>query len=120
MKKIAILGSTGSIGRQCLDVVDSQPGRFEVVALAAGSNVKLVAEQALRHKPTLVSVATEANAAELCARLKGARAKGSGKNDAKLPEIVFGAEGIERVATHPGCADGRLGSGRRGGIARDV
>jgi 1-deoxy-D-xylulose-5-phosphate reductoisomerase len=106
MKKIAILGSTGSIGRQCLSVVDSQPGRFEVVALAAGSNVKLVAEQALRHKPTLVSVATEPDAAELCsrlsgARLKGAREKGSGNGDVKLPEIVFGAEGIERVATHP-------------------
>ena len=77
MKKIAILGSTGSIGRQCLSVVDSLPGRFEVVALAAGSNVKLVAEQAIRHKPTLVSVATEANAAELCVRLKEARGKSS-------------------------------------------
>jgi 1-deoxy-D-xylulose-5-phosphate reductoisomerase len=101
MKRVAILGSTGSIGRQCLSVVDSLPGRFEVVALAAGSNVKLVAEQAVRHKPTLVSVATEADATELCARLKGAREKGAGKGDAKLPEIVFGAEGIERVATHP-------------------
>ncbi len=102
MKKIAILGSTGSIGRQCLSVVDSLPGRFEVVALAAGSNVKLVAEQALRHKPTLVSVATEADASELCARLNGARGKSAGKGgDTKLPEIVFGGEGIERVATHP-------------------
>ena len=101
MKKIAILGSTGSIGRQCLSVVDSLPGRFEVVALAAGSNVKLVAEQALRHKPTLVSVATEADAAELCVRLKEARGKGAGKPSTAIPEIVFGAEGIERVATHP-------------------
>lgn len=102
MKKIAILGSTGSIGRQCLSVVDSLPGRFEVVALAAGSNVKLVAEQATRHKPTLVSVATEADAAELCARLKGARSKSADKADTTIPEIVFGPEGIERVATHPG------------------
>ncbi len=102
MKKIAILGSTGSIGRQCLSVVDSLPGRFEVVALAAGSNVKLVAEQAIRHKPTLVSVATEADAAELCVRLKEARGKSTGTGGyASLPEIVFGAEGIERVATHP-------------------
>ncbi|MGC2417752.1 MAG: 1-deoxy-D-xylulose-5-phosphate reductoisomerase, partial [Candidatus Acidiferrales bacterium] len=60
----------------------------------------LVAEQALRHKPTLVSVATEADAAELCVRLKEARGKGAGKPEA-IPEIVFGAEGIERVATHP-------------------
>ena len=101
MKKIAILGSTGSIGRQCLSVVDSLPGRFKVVALAAGSNVKLVAEQALRHKPTLVSVATEADAAELCVRLKEARSKSAGKPAEAMPEIVFGADGIERVATHP-------------------
>ena len=106
MKRIAILGSTGSIGRQCLSVVDAQPGRFEVVALAAGSNVKLVAEQALRHKPTLVSVSSEENAAELCSRLKGvrlkeARGKSAEKSSGALPEIVFGAEGIERVATHP-------------------
>jgi 1-deoxy-D-xylulose-5-phosphate reductoisomerase len=102
MKKIAILGSTGSIGRQCLSVVDAMPGRFEVVALAAGSNVRLVAEQAIRHKPTLVSLATEADAAELCARLNDAREKSAGKgSDARLPEIGFGAEGIERVATHP-------------------
>jgi 1-deoxy-D-xylulose-5-phosphate reductoisomerase len=100
MKRIAILGSTGSIGRQCLSVVDSHPGRFEVVALAAGSNVKLVAEQAARHKPTLVSVATEADAAALRARLKEARGKSTAKHDDRLPEIVFGADGIERVATH--------------------
>ena len=101
MKKIAIVGSTGSIGRQCLSVVDSLPGRFELVALAAGSNVKLVSEQALRHKPTLVSVATEADAAELCVRLKEARGRSAGKPNTAMPEIVFGAEGIERVATHP-------------------
>jgi 1-deoxy-D-xylulose-5-phosphate reductoisomerase len=101
MKRISILGSTGSIGRQCLSVVDSLPGRFKVVALAAGSNVKLVAEQAVRHQPTLVSVTAERDAAELCRRLKDAREKGTGKRDTKLPEIVFGAEGIERVGTHP-------------------
>ena len=59
MKRISILGSTGSIGRQCLSVVDSLPGRFEVVALAAGANVALVAEQIARHHPKVVSVATE-------------------------------------------------------------
>ncbi len=93
MKRIAILGSTGSIGRQCLSVVDSLPGRFEVVALAAGSNVELAAEQVERHAPKVVSVATEKAAAELCASL------GRSKNKKSL-EILFGAEGIERVATH--------------------
>jgi len=93
MKRIAILGSTGSIGRQCLSVVDSLPGRFEVVSLAAGSNVALAAEQVARHRPKVVSVQTEAGAAELRDRLRAL--------ESPLPEILFGAEGIERVATHP-------------------
>jgi 1-deoxy-D-xylulose-5-phosphate reductoisomerase len=94
MKRIAILGSTGSIGRQCLTVVESLPGRFEVVALAAGSNISLVAEQILRHGPKLVSVATEKSARELCAVLQRRRM------DDPI-DVLFGAEGIECVATHP-------------------
>jgi 1-deoxy-D-xylulose-5-phosphate reductoisomerase len=101
MKRIAILGSTGSIGRQCLKVVDSLPGSFEVVALAAGSNVPLVAEQVARHRPKLVSVATESDAAKLCTALKSAQGRGDRAKSAPLPQVVFGAEGIERVATHP-------------------
>src|SRR5271157_5894523 len=94
MKRISILGSTGSIGRQCLSVVDSLPGRFEVVALSAGANVALVAEQILRHRPKVVSVATEDAARELCAAIHHGRY-------AEPVEILFGTEGIERVATHP-------------------
>src|SRR5580704_4649228 len=93
MKRISILGSTGSIGTQCLKVVDSLPGRFEVAALAAGSNIALAAEQVRRHKPKVISVGTEAGARELRAVLSGSRQP--------LPEILFGPEGIERVATHP-------------------
>jgi 1-deoxy-D-xylulose-5-phosphate reductoisomerase len=93
MKRISILGSTGSIGRQCLSVTDSLPGRFEIVALAAGSNIALAAEQAVRHRPKIVSVATEAGARKLCDMLSGSRQP--------APEILFGPEGIERVATHP-------------------
>ncbi|MGH9736732.1 MAG: 1-deoxy-D-xylulose-5-phosphate reductoisomerase [Candidatus Acidiferrales bacterium] len=101
MKKIAILGSTGSIGRQCLNVVDSLPGRFEVVAIAAGSNIALAAEQAARYKPKLVSVGTREGADELRDALK-AEASGNGhrREPGAEPEIVWGAEGIERVATH--------------------
>ena len=95
MKRIAILGSTGSIGRQCLSVVESLPGAFEVVSLAAGSNVPVVAEQIVRHNPKIVSVATESDAMKLRAMLK-ARSR-----TAALPEIYTGAEGIELVATHP-------------------
>jgi 1-deoxy-D-xylulose-5-phosphate reductoisomerase len=98
MKRISILGSTGSIGRQCLDVVESLPGGFEVVALAAGSNVPLVAEQILRHKPALVSVSNEQAARELCAALES---HSEAEKDSASPAILFGAEGIERVATHP-------------------
>jgi 1-deoxy-D-xylulose-5-phosphate reductoisomerase len=94
MKHISILGCTGSIGRQCLSVVDSLPGRFEVVALAAGSNVPLVAEQIARHHPKVVSVATEEAARGLCALLHDQRT-------GDQLEILFGPEGIERVATHP-------------------
>jgi len=102
MKRIAILGSTGSIGRQCLSVVDSLAGSFAVVSIAGGSNVKLAAEQAARYGPKLVSVATEKAAAELCGMLKSRRERaGSSAKAQPLPEILFGAEGIERVATHP-------------------
>ncbi|HXQ26178.1 MAG TPA: 1-deoxy-D-xylulose-5-phosphate reductoisomerase [Candidatus Acidoferrales bacterium] len=97
MKRIAILGSTGSIGRQCLNVVDSLPGSFEVVALSAGSNVRLVAEQIAHHHPKLVSVGSEEAAGELRAALTARRDR---EKNRPLPEILFGAEGIERVATH--------------------
>jgi 1-deoxy-D-xylulose-5-phosphate reductoisomerase len=94
MKRIAILGSTGSIGRQCLSVVESLPGRFEVIALAAGSNVRLLAEQIARHRPKLASVSSEESAHELCSLLHQNRIGGP-------IEILAGAEGIECVATHP-------------------
>jgi len=96
MKRIAILGCTGSIGRQCLKVVDSLPGRFEVVALAAGANVHLAIEQVLRYRPKVISVATEVGAAEVRDALTARKTK----LDGPMPEILSGAEGIERVATH--------------------
>jgi 1-deoxy-D-xylulose-5-phosphate reductoisomerase len=96
MKPISILGSTGSIGRQCLDVVSSNPGKFHVVAIAAGHNVKLAAEQAQKYHPQIISVATEAAARELCQALKSTQ-----KHNTPNPEILFGPEGMERVATHP-------------------
>src|ERR1700722_8087526 len=95
MKRISILGSTGSIGRQCLDVVATNPGKFQIVALAAGNNVKLAAEQAQQCHPQVISVATEEAAKELCAALKTTR-----QNNHPQPEILFGPEGMERVATH--------------------
>jgi 1-deoxy-D-xylulose-5-phosphate reductoisomerase len=92
VKRISILGSTGSIGRQCLSVVESLPGQFEVTAIAAGSNVALAAEQAALHRPKVVSVGNAEGARELRERLCAAGVS-------PLPEIVFGGEGMERVAT---------------------
>jgi 1-deoxy-D-xylulose-5-phosphate reductoisomerase len=93
MKRIAILGSTGSIGRSTLSVVDSYPDRFQVTTIAAGSNLELAFEQALRYQPQVVSVANESDSAPLRARLKQA---GLGET-----EVLHGAPGTVRVATHP-------------------
>ena len=93
MKRIAILGSTGSIGRSTLSVAESYADRFEIVALAAGSNLETACEQALRWRPRVVSVAAEADADNLRSRLKD---QGLGQI-----EVVHGAAGTVRVATHP-------------------
>ena len=65
MKRLAILGSTGSIGQSTLAVVAEHPEEFSIVSLAAGKNVALLAEQIKRFKPALVSVQDEAAAAQL-------------------------------------------------------
>src|ERR1700760_2240516 len=96
MKRISILGSTGSIGRQSLAVVDQNPGQFEVVAIAAGSNVELAAEQTIKHRPQLVSVSTPEGTQQLRDLLSRASAKSK-----HTPEIAHGPAGIEAVATHP-------------------
>jgi 1-deoxy-D-xylulose-5-phosphate reductoisomerase len=95
MKRIAILGSTGSIGRSTLSVVESYPDRFQVATLAAGNNAELAYEQAVRWQPRVVSLADEAAAHTLEVRLRQA---GMGKTEI---EVVHGAAGTVRVATHP-------------------
>src|ERR1700722_4440190 len=99
MKRISILGSAG---RQTLDVVDAHPGKFQVVAIAAGSNIKLAIEQSVKFRPSIVSVATEAGARELCAALKSPSTRTGAKTTSlPMPEVLFGPEGLDRVATHP-------------------
>ena len=93
MKRIAILGSTGSIGRSTLSVVESHPDRFQVMSLAAGRNLEAVFDQVQRWKPRLVSLASAADADRLGTRLKSAGISGI--------EVASGAEGAVRVATHP-------------------
>src|SRR5436309_3227080 len=92
MKRIAILGSTGSIGRSTLSVAEAYPERFQIVALAAGSNLDAAFEQAIRWRPRVVSMALEADADALRTRLK--------TNDLNGIEIVHGATGTVRVAAH--------------------
>jgi 1-deoxy-D-xylulose-5-phosphate reductoisomerase len=94
MKSIAILGCTGSIGRQTLQVVESFPERFNVVALAAGNNLDELVGQVRRHRPQLVSVANAARAAQLSERLREA-------SHSPWPEIHCGAAGLLSVGTHP-------------------
>jgi 1-deoxy-D-xylulose-5-phosphate reductoisomerase len=93
MRRIAILGSTGSIGRSTLSVVESYPERFQVVSLAAGRNVEAAYQQALRWKPRVISLAGEADADALRGKLKS-----SGLADI---EVASGSLGSVRVATHP-------------------
>jgi len=92
MKRIAILGSTGSIGRSTLSVAESYPDRFQIVALAAGSNLDATFEQARRWHPRVLSIASEPDADVLRARLQQA-----GLNEI---EVVHGAAGTVKVATH--------------------
>jgi 1-deoxy-D-xylulose-5-phosphate reductoisomerase len=87
------LGSTGSIGRQCLSVVESLPGRFRIVAMAAGANLEELAGQIERQRPEVVSVGDAGKVDELVERL---RAKGI----SKMPAIHHGREGMRAVGTH--------------------
>jgi 1-deoxy-D-xylulose-5-phosphate reductoisomerase len=87
-----VLGSTGSIGEQTLDVAAGFPERFRVTALAAGRNVDKLAAQILRFRPERVSVASE--------RAAQALREGLGREAAGLA-IGFGADGLDAVATHP-------------------
>ncbi|TXK81941.1 1-deoxy-D-xylulose-5-phosphate reductoisomerase [Paenibacillus sp. N3.4] len=85
-KRIAILGSTGSIGTQTLDIVAHDPGKFQVEALAGGYNTQLIIEQAQAFRPKLVSVATKALADEVRQHVS---------SDTR---VMFGEEGLMEVA----------------------
>jgi 1-deoxy-D-xylulose-5-phosphate reductoisomerase len=93
MKCIAILGSTGSIGRSTLSVAESYPDRFEIVALAAGRNLETAFEQGRRWQPRMISMAAEPDADVLRSRLKQAGLT-------KI-EVVHGAAGTVKVASLP-------------------
>ncbi|CAH1211184.1 1-deoxy-D-xylulose-5-phosphate reductoisomerase [Paenibacillus sp. JJ-223] len=87
MKKIAILGSTGSIGTQTLDVVDMHPDLFQVEGLAAGGNIELLIDQAKRYRPQKVSVGSK----ELADRIAPYLPAGT--------QLCYGEEGLIEVAS---------------------
>jgi len=90
-RRIAILGSTGSIGRSALSVIESHADRLEVVGLAAGSNASLLASQIAHVRPRVAAMATAHALDTVRAHLGGGAA----------PRLLAGAEGLVAVATHP-------------------
>ena len=93
MKRLAILGSTGSIGQSTLSIVEQFPDRYSVATLAAGRNVNEAFAQASRWRPKIVSLATEELADALKKRLRESGVSGI--------DVVYGAEGTVACSTHP-------------------
>ena len=89
-QKLAILGSTGSIGTQTLDIVSQNPDDLQVVAMSCGKNIDLFEKQIRKYNPSLVSIGNEELAKDLKTRL----------SDMDNIEIVYGMEGLIAVATY--------------------
>jgi len=93
MKNLVILGSTGSIGVNALDIIAAHPDKYRVVALTAGNNIDLLHEQIRSFRPEIVAVLSESQAKDLRHRL-----------GPQGPEVVSGVQGLVLCATH-GAAD---------------
>ena len=91
-KRLSLLGSTGSIGTQTLDIVDACPDNFVVDALSAGGNAELMTEQVLKYKPKIASMSTPEAATELKERLVAAGCE-------EMPTVLHGDDGILAAAT---------------------
>ena len=89
MKAITLLGSTGSIGTQTLDIVEHNPDKFRIVGLAAGSNVELLAQQVRKFRPEIVAIGNETKLPEF---------KDAIASLDYHPIIVAGAQGTIEVA----------------------
>jgi 1-deoxy-D-xylulose-5-phosphate reductoisomerase len=96
IRTLTILGSTGSIGTNTLDVVQQNPDRFRVFALAAGKNVDLLAQQIQQFRPTVVVLQDAADVKLLRARLLD-----SGIHSNAIPELLSGPEALTRIAVAP-------------------
>jgi 1-deoxy-D-xylulose-5-phosphate reductoisomerase len=91
MKKLAVVGSTGSIGQNTLRVVQHLPERFKVFALAANSAVVQLAEQSAAFRPTVVAIADRARIDEFCKHCRELKAP--------VPEVVTGDDGLRQIAS---------------------
>ena len=89
-KRVAVLGSTGSIGRNTLEIVDSMPGRFDVVGLSANRNAVLLAQQIDRYRPKLAAVADPASFEEVATL-----------TSCSETTVLAGPEGLCQVAACP-------------------
>ena len=92
MQKFSLLGSTGSIGTQSLEIIQEHPEQFELVALGAGSNIELLADQIRQFQPSLVSLNDGSKVQQLKELIKDVK---------KQPDIMTGQQGAIAVAEHP-------------------
>lgn len=99
MKNIAILGSTGSIGTQTLDVIEAHPDLFTAEVLTANNNVTLLAEQALKFKPNAVVIGNEQKYSELKEALKNEDIKVFAGKEALAQVVTFGTVDVVVTAT---------------------
>jgi len=93
LKRLAILGSTGSIGQSTLSIVEQFPERYSVATLAAGRNIEEALAQAIRWRPKVISLATEELASQLSLQLREAGISET--------EVVYGSQGTVSCSTHP-------------------
>ncbi len=98
MKAISILGSTGSIGTQTLQIAEEFPDHFKIVALTAGRNLSLLTQQIIIHKPELVAIADKSLLPELKDRLNNLIKE---KKIHRVPELMAGKEGLNVAASWP-------------------
>ena len=94
MNRLAVIGSTGSIGRSTLAVADAHPDRLRVVALAAGENAPLLADQIVRFAPAAVAMASDGALQSLDRELQA-------RGTARRPEASAGGPGLVSIATRP-------------------
>ena len=96
VKAISVLGSTGSIGTQTLEIAQECPDQFKVVALTAGNNLDLLIDQIKKHQPEVVALAESKNLPELQKRLQDLPNKEKPK---EIPHLVAGKEGLQIAAS---------------------